>query len=137
MEIIQVLISGIFILYTLIFVKKTLPKAKSTKVSIEDLSKELEKEWNGTTKNFIEFKKYQYNQTFRFVFGLAPYIILSITFIFVFKNELIISMGNISFTILLYCIFFIISRLILIMGKANTNVIEGMKNLLEFNSPDK
>lgn len=125
----EILISIMIVLFA-IFLLKFLPPQKSTKRSIKDLYNESKK-WTGNQKNFVKWKKYQYNQAFSTVSKFIPFIILIITVILGFKNEIINSSGLLPILTFFSCLFFVIKRIVDIIGQANTNAVEGMKYLLQ------
>ncbi len=99
----------------------------------EEMEGEL-KNWiknGGNEKNFIEFKKYQYNQVFWLVAFQMSFSILIISILIAFMDLLINLMGFPVYLTLFGCNFYFIYRFSLkVVPKANKKAINNIEYLL-------
>ncbi len=126
---IQIILSLIIILITFLISKGTFKKGNNL-----DLNKELKKwkeEDNGTGETFLEFKKYEYNQTFWFVAFLTGFSFFSFSIVLNFMEVVVNLVGWIPYLVLFCCNFYFIWRFCLkIVPKAHEKSIRDVRYLL-------
>ncbi len=122
----QILLVGIIVVITAIYNKIIFKQDRK-----EDILKES-KEWKGTRENFINFKEYQYNQTFQLVWAQTPFIVFSIGIIFGLMNQLTSSLGIFPILAILICFSWVfLKSYMIIVPKASKTAIRNMKEILE------
>ncbi len=123
---VQILVSVIFILLTIIQSKKTFKK-DSPRDILED-----RKKWKGGHKEFIEFKKYEYDRNFWYISLIFGFNTVLFGIFFTLKDLFINLVGLYPWIILILCSLYAPSRFLLfIIPRANGRAIENVKILLE------
>lgn len=120
----QVLISGITIIFTVIFYIRFLKIGKGKDV-IEELN-----EWKGTEEKFVKFKEFQYRQTFQLVFAMLA-LAITASFAVVNYRELIALIGGFSYFTIVACILFVMKRFLYLIHLGHQRATDKMKVLLK------
>ncbi|MDD5191510.1 MAG: hypothetical protein PHH54_02570 [Candidatus Nanoarchaeia archaeon] len=121
----QILISVIIVLGVLIWVKIIYKKETN-----EDIINEFKK-WKGEKENFIKFKIYQYDQSFKLVFGLTPFITFAFGLIIGSLDKEISILGVLPSITLLLCFVYLFKKYMNLLNKSSEESIQNMRILLE------
>lgn len=96
----------------------------------EDIAKEI-KEWNVSRDDFIQYKKFQYDQSFKIVYNFVPFITFSLGLIIGSLDKWYSLFGLMPLLTLTLVAFVFFKLYMKILNKANEESIKNMKFIYE------